>query len=343
MSVNKTDFGKVNGQTIEQYVLTNENGITLKVMTYGATITSLQVPDKKGKTGDIVCGFNTIEGYLSDAYLNNAPYFGCTVGRFASRIKDGKFSVDGKEYTLDVNNGSNHLHGGVNALDKRIWTAEVTSSGVEMSIVSDHMDNGFPGLVNLKVSFSINNDNELSIRYKATTDQKTPLSLTNHTYFNLSAFQHTIVGHEATILADKFLVPDETNVPVGEETSVDGTPADLRQTKKLNEALQAMETGFEHYYVFDENTNLRKVAAFSDAESGRSMQVYTTEPGMLFYSGFFTSDELKRESGEKYGRFRAFCCEAHRYPNGPNIEGAPGAFTTPDQPYESRTVFKFDF
>lgn len=343
MKVEKQNFGQINGQNIEQYVLSNEHGITVKVMTYGATITSLRVPDKNGKAGDIACGFNSIDGYLSEAYLNNAPYFGCTVGRFASRIKDGKFSVDGKEYTLDVNNGSNHLHGGVNALDKRVWTAEVTSSGVEMSIISDHMDNGFPGLVNIKVSFSINNDNELSIRYKATTDQKTPLSLTNHTYFNLSAFKHTIVGHEATILAEKYLVPDETNIPVGQEKLVDGDSADLRKPIKLNDALKAMETGFEHYYAFDENTNLRKVAQFSEAESGRNMQVYTTEPGMLFYSGYFTSNELKRESGEQFGRFRAFCCETHRYPNGPNIEGAPRVWTTPDQPYESRTVYKFDF
>ncbi|PIB35637.1 galactose mutarotase [Reichenbachiella sp. 5M10] len=342
MKVEKRAFGKYEGEDIEQYVLSNDQGMKVKIITYGATISSIELPTADGHV-DVVCGFNSMEGYQSEAYLANAPYFGCTVGRFASRIKDGRFSVDGMEYSVATNDGSNHLHGGVKAFNKRIWKGEVIDGGVAMSLFSPHMEEGFPGNVQVTVQFVLNEANELSISYHATTDQKTPLSLTNHSYFNLSGFQKTIEDTQATILADCYLKPDTTNVPNGELASVVGDPSDLREGKRFSEALAQMETGFEHYYVFDENTELRKVAIFDEPATDCKLEILTTEPGMLFYSGYFTSDALHRESGEQYGRYRGFCCETHRYPNGPNIAGAPEVFATPGAPYKSQTVYRFDF
>ncbi len=345
MNVKQTIFGRYKDQDIEQFLLANDNGMQVKIMTFGATVTSISVPGQGNTRHELACGFDSMEGYLSREYKKNAPYFGCTVGRYASRIKDGKFKIDGKEYILAINNGPNHLHGGLTGFDKKIWSAQPIDTsdtlGVIMSLKSPHMEEGYPGNVEISVTFVLNNNNELAISYEATTDQTTPISLTNHTYFNLSGFEQTIENHQATILADNYLEPDETNVPVGAIGDVNNTAADLRAGKLLKEAFEGLTTGFEHYYLFDQSIGpLRKVAEFSDRESGRKLEVSTTEPGMLFYSGYFTSDKLRRENGDQYGRYRGFCCETHRYPNGPNIENSPASVTKPADTYNSQTVFK---
>ncbi|MEM6966695.1 MAG: aldose epimerase family protein [Bacteroidota bacterium] len=338
-------FGEINGQTIYQYTLQNHNGLQVKIITYGATITSILVPDGTGYLKNIACGFDTLAGYFGKAYQDNAPYFGGTIGRYASRIKDGKFSLDGQDYTLAVNNGSNHLHGGLKGFDKRIWQAAIVESegqqGVEMQLESPHLEEGYPGNVQIKVRFTLDDQNALSIQYMATTDQATPLSLTNHTYFNLSGFENTIENHWAQIEASTILVPDATNVPVDETASVADTPADLREGRILGECLQAMDTGFEHFYTFDKPLDtLTKVATFSDKDSGITLEISTTEPGVLFYTGYFTSNELQRENGDQYGRYRGLCFETSRYPNGPNLAVAPGAITQPEKSYQSQTVYK---
>lgn len=345
MQVTKNDFGNYEGEMTRQYVLENEHGMTVKVTDFGATITSIKIPNPAGDPLDIVCGFESLAGYLSPAYTQNAPYFGCTVGRYSSRIKDGAFKLDGQSYTLAVNDGSNHLHGGLKGFNKKIWKAEVIENeeevGVNMSLNSPHMEEGYPGNVKVSVSFLLNNDNELNIQYEGETDHATPLSLTNHTYFNLSGFKQSIENHRATILADAYLLPDETNVPVGALAEVEGTPADLRSAKLLGDAFAELPTGFEHYFLFEPaGKDLPKVAEFEDTYSGRKLEVFTTEPGMLFYTGYFTSDQLQRENGDQYGRYRAFCCETHRYPNGPNIADAPASITRPGQVYQSHTRFK---
>lgn len=286
-----------------------------------------------------------MEGYFGKAYQANAPYFGGTIGRYASRIKDGKFSLEGKEYTLAVNNGSNHLHGGIKGFDKQIWQGAIvennSQAAVEMRLTSQHMEEGYPGNVEVKVVFSLDEDNALSIQYFATTDQATPLSLTNHTYFNLSGFENTIENHSAQIDAAKILVPDATNVPVGEIASVANTPADLRTGRLLGDCFQEMETGFEHFYAFDKPLDtLEKVATFMDKDSGTTLEISTTEPGVLFYTGYFTSNELQRENGDQYGQYRGLCFEASRYPNGPNLADAPSAITTSEKNYQSQTVYK---
>ena len=252
MAITKTTFGEYQAQSVEQYKLSNHKGMTVKIITYGATVSSISVPDADGNQKDLVCGFDTLEGYFSPEYRQNAPYFGCTVGRYASRIKDGKFSIDGKEYKLAVNDGSNHLHGGITGFDKQVWEAEALQADgnptVRMTFRSEHMEEGYPGNVEATVTFTLTQDNELVIDYEGTTDQATPLSLTNHTYFNLSGFEQTIEGHIAKIDASTFLEPDETNVPVGKIADVTGTHADLREGKTLGECFQQLETGFEHFF-----------------------------------------------------------------------------------------------
>ena len=346
MKISTQSFGTFAEKDIQLYTLENEHGMKVKIATYGATITSITLPGNDGQDIDVVCGFDTLEGYFSPAYKQNAPYFGCTVGRYSSRIKNGAFFLDGKSYQLATNDGPNHLHGGLKGFDKKIWIAETLESqegvGVSMTLESPHMEEGFPGNVAVRVTFTLNNENELTIKYQGETDQATPLSLTNHTYFNLSGFRQTIENHKATILSDTYLVPDDTNVPVGEVEQVKGTPMDLRMGKLLKEALEELPTGFETYYAFDARENgLDKVAEFEDTLSGRRLEVFTTEPGMLFYTGYFTSNELQRENGDAYGRYRAFCCETHRYPNGPNIPSSPHSITYPERPYESTTRFSF--
>lgn len=337
-------LGLHQGREIHQYTLQNSNGMVVKIMEYGATITSIELPAVVGEMKNIVCGFDSLSAYFGVAYLQNAPYFGCTVGRYASRIKDGHFSIDGEDYTLAVNNGSNHLHGGIEGFDKKIWQGELIGDDkatLQMSLASSHLEESYPGNVMLKVIFSLNDENELSIKYEGHTDQATPLSLTNHTYFNLSGFKETIENHHAQINSAAILAPDETNVPVGEIAAVKGTAADLQEGRLLGDCFQEMETGFEHYYLFDKQEDgLAKVATFSDTKSGTQLEIMTTEPGALFYTGYFTSDELKRENGDQYGRYRGLCFETSRYSNGPNLPNSPKSITQPGEIYQSQTIFK---
>lgn len=337
----KHHFGQFEEQPIDLYTLKNSAGLQVKISNYGATITSIILPDGT----DIVCGFDTLNGYFSDAYKTNAPYFGCTVGRFSSRIKDAKFDLNGKTYTLAANNGSHNLHGGIKAFDKSVWNVkEIGENEVEMSRLSPDMEEGFPGNVAVKVTFKLTDDNALHISYQAVPDEDTPISLTNHTYFNLSGFTETIENHKATVNTVLHLKPDASGVPDGEVENIENTPADLSKGKQFKEAFAGLPTGFEHYFLFDNPTStLTKVAHFEHAASNRSLEISTTEPGMLFYTGYYTSDNLSRESGNKYGKFKGFCCETHRYPNGPNIENAPKAITRADEVYTSETVYKFNF
>ena len=331
-----TNFGSHQGQDIQLYSLENEKGMAVKITNYGATITSISVPDPDKSRVDLVCGFDMLEGYFSEEYQANAPYFGCTVGRYSSRIKDGRFEINGKEFTVACNDGPNHLHGGITGFNKKVWDAELTEDSdhatIKMTMRSPHMDEGYPGNLEVSVLFSLDNNNALTISYEAVTDEETPVSLTNHTYFNLSGFAQTIEEHKATVFASRHLKADETNVPVGEIEALKGTAADLRAGILFKDAFAKLETGFEHYFLFDKELwKLDKVAEFVDTQSGRKLEVLTTEPGMLFYTGYFTSDKLQRESGDQYGRYRGFCCETHRYPNGPNIDNSPASVLKPGE------------
>ncbi|MCK5175759.1 MAG: galactose mutarotase, partial [Planctomycetes bacterium] len=232
--------------------------------------------------------------------------------------------------------------------DKQVWQGQAIEDdagvGVKLTLTSPDGDEGYPGNLSVTVIYRLTNDNELSLAYNAQTDKATPLSLTNHTYFNLNGFQGKILDHKAKIAADKFLLPDETNVPVGDEQDVAASVWNYNVAKPIGDAFTREPKGFEHYYVFSKSPgSFENVAEFADETSGRTLQVSTSEPGMLFYTGFYTSDDLKRQSGPQFGQFKAFCCETSRYPNGPNIDNAPQSVLQPNETYQSKTVFKFSW
>lgn len=345
MKTNVEHFGTIEDNEIQLVTLRNDHGVEIKISNYGATITSIKVPDKEGNIDEIVCGFDDLDSYFSPAYTSNAPYFGGTVGRYCSQIKDSKFTLEGVDYQLNKIVGDNNLHGGKKGFDKKIWTVDTYDENkalVTMKLESGHLEEGFPGNVVVWVTFTISNTNELQIDYIATTDQNTPFTITNHSYFNLSGFKDDVLQHTVKIASDKKQVWDDTGAATGNNISVLGKPDDLRTPKKIGDVHDAMGDGFEHYYLFDEKGfELGKVAEIKEENSGRSLEVYTTEPGMLFYTGKYTSDDLNRETGLQYGKFRGLCLETHRYPNGPNIDNAPKSILDKDETYQSTTIFKF--
>lgn len=349
MNLSSTPFGEFEDQPVELYTLENDNGMAVKITTYGGTVTSIVVPDKDGIREDVVCGFDTLDGYFSDEYKTNSPYFGCLVGRYAARIKDGKFTVDGTEYQVATNDGPNHLHGGIQGFDKQVWSVADTktsddSVSLVLSLTSPDGQESFPGTLETVVTYELNNQNELRINYNAKTDKTTPVSLTNHTYFNLNAFRDKILDHTLQLNSERYLLPDETNVPVGEEAQVSGTACDFNEPRRIGDAFGELPMGFEHYYAFSNETGeLAKVAEVTEPTSGRRLEVLTTEPGTLLYTGRYTSDDLKRESGAQFGQFRAFCIETSKYPNGPNIPGGESSVLTPDQDYNDTTVYRLSW
>lgn len=346
MNISHEPFGSVDGQNVELYTLENDDGLTVKITTYGGTVTSIVAPDKDGKASDIVCGFDTLDGYFSEEYKANSPYFGCLVGRYAARIKDGRFTVNGTEHQVATNDGPNHLHGGVKAFDKRVWSVVGTDQqpdavSLTLSLKSEDGDESYPGNLQVQVEYKLTDNGELRIHYTGETDKATPLSLTNHTYFNLNGFEDNILDHCLQLSSDRYLEPDETNVPVGQETSVAGTLCDFNSPQRIGDAFEELPMGFEHYYAFSKPADkLDKVAEVIDPASGRKLEVFSSEPGTLFYTGRYTSDKLQRENGQKFGQFRAFCIETSKFPNGPNIDGAPRSVLQPGQKYDETTIYK---
>ena len=254
MHTSTNSFGHYQDKNATRYTLANDRGMQVHLSDYGATISSIIIPDKQGNTDNVVCGFDTLAGYFQEAYLANSPYFGCTVGRYAARIKDASFSIEGKPYPLAANAGPNHIHGGMSGFDKKMWKASILDTmenpAVKMKLVSPHMEEGYPGNLEIAVIFSLNNQNELSIHYTAQTDQITPISLTNHTYFNLTGFKKDILSHTAQIYSEEFLPVDETDVPLGGTEKVNGSATDLRKPKVIGDAFSALPKGFEHFYLF---------------------------------------------------------------------------------------------
>ncbi|TWT80804.1 Aldose 1-epimerase precursor [Planctomycetes bacterium CA13] len=349
MKLSRQPFGEVDGQSVDRFTLENDNRMIVKITTYGGTVTSIVSPDKDGNQSDIVCGFDTLEGYFGDEYKANSPYFGCLVGRYAARIKDGKFTVDGTQHQVATNDGPNHLHGGIKGFDKRVWDVvsvaeDKDSVALTLSLESADGDESFPGNLKVVVEYRLTSDNELKIHYQAETDKTTPISLTNHTYFNLNGFKDNVLDHVLQLHSDRILVPDETNVPVGEEESVMGTVADFNEPKRIGDAFDELPLGFEHFYAFNKPVgSLGKVAEVSEPITGRRLEVLSTEPGTLLYTGRYTSDKLHRESGDQFGQFRAFCIETSKYPNGPNIEGAPKSVLQPGETYDETTIYKLSW
>lgn len=343
MDLKKGSFGKTNtGQEVFLFTLSNHNNITMKVMTYGGIVTSLLVPDKTGKIDDIVLGFNTL-----DEYLSGHPCFGALIGRYGNRIAKGKFVLDGKEYKLAVNNGANHLHGGLIGFDKVVWDAvelrDADEIGVELSYLSQDGEEGYPGNLSVVVKYLLNDKNELVINYEARTDKPTVVNLTQHNYYNLCGESAgDILGHELMINADYYTAVDEGLIPTGEIMPVKATPLDFTVSKKVGLDINGIKGGYDHNFILNKNHDEISLAAkVFEPNSGRIMEVFTTEPGIQFYSGNFLDGTLKGKFGKSYQKHAGFCLEAQHFPDSPNHAHFPSTRLNPGEIYRQVTVYKF--
>lgn len=337
MTITKTYFGEVEGAPVHLYELRNKNDLVIKLMNYGATVTSISIPE--GDQGvNVVCGFDSLEEYFSKLYLENYPYFGSTIGRYANRITGGAFTADGEKFELSKNDDRNHHHGGVSGFDKKVWSAEEIQSdndvGVKMTLVSPHLDEGYPGELKVDVSFVLNDMNEFSISFEASSDRTTPVSLTNHTYFNLSGFSEGIKSHYLKVSSIKRLEKDDQSCASTPPIDV-GSKLDYGQPRMIN------DEEIDDYFVFSESKELRPVGSISYEQ--RRMEISTNAPGTQIYTSQYVSEKLQRNENEKYGPQCALCFETHEFPNGMNIKGAPNVFVTPERPYQSQTLFKFSW
>ncbi|MEZ6059012.1 MAG: aldose epimerase family protein [Planctomycetaceae bacterium] len=344
-------FGKTkDGEAVESYTLKSDQGLVAKVITRGATLVELDVPDRNGRSADVVLGFDTVAGYESD----DNQYFGTTVGRVGNRIAKGRFTLDGKEYHLAINNDPNHLHGGVErSLDKVVWAAEPFENdrgqGVRFSYTSPDGEEGYPGTLHVEVSYFVpKSSNRVGIRYRATTDKATPVNLTNHSYFNLAgAGSETVLDHTLMLNADKYTPVDDTLIPTGKIESVEGTELDFRKAKRIGDDIGPLTDtgaiGFDHNFVLNENGGDRRrrlAAVLTDPGSGRVLTVRTTEPGVQFYSGNFLKGQ-KGKNGRTYAHRSALCLETQHYPDSVNHENFPTTILQPGQELRSSTVFEF--
>jgi aldose 1-epimerase len=347
-AVHKAGFGTTKeGAAVEIYTITNRNGLTAKLTTYGATLTELLVPDKTGTPGNIVLGYDSIEPYLA-----GVPYFGCTVGRVGNRIAKGTFTLNGKTYKLATNNGPNHLHGGLKGFDKVVWKAEVWPSNdgqaVKFSYRSPDGEEGYPGNLEATVVYTLTDANELRIDYTATTDKATPVNLTNHSYFNLAGDgAGTILDHVLTIAADEMTPVDDTLIPTGKLAPVKGTVFDFTLPTAIGARIAkvpiAPPIGYDHNYVLRkaESGGLTLAARVTEPTSGRVMEVRTTEPGIQFYSGNFLDGTLKNRKGVPYEKHAAFCLETQHFPDSVNHPNFPSTILEPGQTYRTTTVYAF--
>jgi aldose 1-epimerase len=344
--VQKMEYGKTPaGAVVDLYVLTNASGSQAKVITYGALLTELHVPDKDGKLGDVVLGFDDIKGYLTEH-----PYFGGTIGRVANRIAKAKFTLDGKEYTLAANNGPHSLHGGKKGFDKVVWKAEPLAvkdgAAVKFTYVSPDGEEGYPGTLTASVTYTLTDANELRLDYSATTDKATPVNLTNHSYFNLAGpASGDILGHELTIFADKYTPVDKTLIPTGELAPVKGTPFDFTAPSKIGARIEEVKGepgGYDLNYVVRSGDQSPALAArVREPKTGRLLEVFTTEPGLQFYTGNFLDGTVKGKGGVVYKKHQAFCLEAQHFPDSVNQPKFPSIILPPGKTYTQTTVYKF--
>ena len=347
-SVKKEDFGKADGRTVEIYTLTNRRGVEAKIITYGGAVVSLKVPDRKGKLEDVVLGYDHL-----DDYLKGTSYFGALIGRYGNRIGNGRFTLNGIEYKLATNNGANHLHGGPKGFDKVIWTAKPleVKNGVALALtyLSRDGEEGYPGNLSLAVTYTVTDNNELKISYSATTDKDTIVNLTHHSYFNLAG--HTsgdILNHQLMIDADRFTPNDAGSIPTGELRSVKGTPFDFTKATAIGERIGNDDEqikfgkGYDHNWVLNGKMGtLRPVAKVFEPTTGRVLEVWTTEPGLQFYSGNFLDGSQIGKGGKAYQRRSGLCLESQHYPDSPNKPAFPSTILRKGSKYQTTTIYKF--
>lgn len=348
-SIKKSSFGTLpDGQAITRYTLTNAKGIEMSVINYGGIITSLKTPDKNGVFEDVVLGYDSIDGYLKES-----PFFGALIGRYGNRIAKGKFKLDGKEYTLAQNNGTASLHGGVKGFDKVFWNIEEVPSteglALKLTYLSKDMEEGFPGNLQAEVIYTLTDKGEIKFDYKATTDKTTVVNLTQHTYFNLSGnANHDILDHEISINADEFIPVNKDLIPTSKFQKVDGTPFDFRVMtpigKRINDKNEQLEMGqgYDHCFILKPSADsLNYAATVVEPVSGRTLDVYTTEPGLQFYSGNFLTGSITGKGNVVYNKRFGLCLESEHYPDSPNRPDFPSTLLKPGQVYKTSTVYKF--
>lgn len=348
LDIDVTAFGKTpEGQEVKLYTLRNANGASAKIMTYGAIVTSLEMPDSQGQMDDVVLGYDTLDGYLKAS-----PYFGAIVGRYGNRIGKGTFTLDGIAYSLARNDKENHLHGGIKGFDKVVWSDKPVwksnAVGVELTYLSKDGEEGYPGNLTSTVTYLLTNKNELRIEYLATTDKATPVNLTHHGYFNLTGGERDILSHELMLNANKFTPVDAGLIPTGELQSVKDTPMDFTKDTAIGARIESdfeqlkAGGGYDHNWVLNRSGGgLILAARVTEPTTGRVMEVYTTEPGVQFYAGNFLDGTIAGKEGKVYRHRWGFCLETQHYPDSPNKPSFPSTTLRPGDTYKTTTVYRF--
>ncbi len=340
-SMTEQPFGTIGNDKVIQYTITNPNGVVVKILNYGGTVTNIMVPDKNGTMGDVVLGYDSLAGYLQAGN----PYMGCLVGRYANRIANATFTLDGKAYKLAANNNGNTLHGGLKGFDKVIWGAKANAgdSSITLTYSSKDGEEGYPGNMSVEVIYTLGANNELKIDYSATTDKATPVNLTNHTYFNLSAgAESTILDHELMLKAEQFTPVNAKLIPNGEFTDVKGTPMDFTSPKKIGKELAQVDGGYDHNWVLKRSgEGAEMIGSLYHPASGRYMEVYTTEPGIQFYTGNFLDGKLTGKNKHVYIKHAGLCLETQHFPDSPNQKDFPSTILKPGEMYKQTTIYKF--
>lgn len=341
--IEKSLFGKIEDTDITLYKMMNPNGFSVEIMNYGATVVAIQTPDKKGDMGDVILGYDSLSGYVQ----KGNPYFGSIVGRYANRIAKSAFTLEGKTYVLNANDNENTLHGGWKGFDKVIWSAAEgkSDSGTMLTLVyvSKDGEEGYPGNLSVEVIYTITNDNALKIDYKATTDKITPINLSNHAYFNLSAGQaSSILDHELILNADRYTPVNAQLIPTGKIEQVKGGVMDFTSAKPIGKDLAQVEGGYDHNFILNKSGNeLSLAATLYEPNTGRFLEMWTTEPAVQFYSGNFLNGTLMNKNGKPIVKHGGMCLEAQHYPNSPNQKEFPNVFLKPGETYTQTTIYRF--
>jgi aldose 1-epimerase len=340
IGVTQKVWGNADGKQVTLYTLRNKDGSVVTISNYGGTVTSFTVPDKNGNSSSIIIGFDSL-----NTYQQQPPYFGALIGRYGNRIGNAQFTLNDSVYRLAANNGRNTLHGGLKGFDKVVWDASIpdsTKPSITLNYLSKDGEEGFPGNLNVTVVYTLTDDNGLKIEYTATTDKPTPVNLTNHSYFNLTGnVNNTILDHTLMIDADNYTPVDTSLIPTGEIKPVKGTPFDFTTAKKIGLDIDKVPGGYDHNFVLNKkDTSLDKVAVLADSVSGRQLEVYTTEPGLQFYTGNFLDGKFINHDGNHLNKHTALCMETQHFPDSPNKPDFPSTILKPGETYHSVTEYK---